>query len=138
MRTQCPSPSRTAPSSAPTSCPRNSLPDRGFGRAPLAAPEARAAEAAEAALDRAGLAEPAADPSDPADPETALRAAAAAAQGRSAVVAAMAADRLALVFDRDRSSVLTEIADRHGCAPEDVAVTAIDWYVDALLGDTVA
>ncbi|MEO1329393.1 MAG: hypothetical protein AAFW46_07015 [Pseudomonadota bacterium] len=73
------------------------------------------------------------------DPIDALLGAIDAAEAaQSGVLCASAADRLGLVFDAQRSDLLRAIARQAACLPEDVAITAIDWYMDALLGDASA
>lgn len=75
-------------------------------------------------------------PTGPAAAIGALRQAiGAAGRLRVGVVSASQDRRFALVLDPQRSAHLSDIARRTGCAPEDVAITAIDWYVDALAGD---
>lgn len=39
-----------------------------------------------------------------------------------------------ITLDQARSSIVQETAARMGCGPEDVLVTALDWYLEALFG----
>lgn len=43
--------------------------------------------------------------------------------------------RQAMLFDAHRSAELRAAAAEMGCAPEDVVVTALDWYLDALAAE---
>ena len=50
----------------------------------------------------------------------------------SQLLSSFSSGRLAIVFDRQRSDALVDAAEKSGCAPEDVVVTGLDWYLDAL------
>ncbi len=38
-----------------------------------------------------------------------------------------------MVIDAQRTEMIRDLAQSMGCAPEDVVVTALDWYLDALM-----
>jgi len=42
---------------------------------------------------------------------------------------------LSITFDPGRAAMLEQVSKQMGCSVDDVVVTAIDWYLDALLGD---
>lgn len=44
-------------------------------------------------------------------------------------------DVLHVTFDPGRAATLAQVSKQMGCSVDDVVVTAIDWYLDALLGD---
>lgn len=43
--------------------------------------------------------------------------------------------RLSVSFDESRSTLLNHVSRQMGCSIEDVVVTALDWYLDALFGE---
>ena len=45
------------------------------------------------------------------------------------------ADRTTVSFDESRSKLLEHVSRQMGCSVEDVVVTAVDWYLDALFGE---
>ena len=42
---------------------------------------------------------------------------------------------LTITFDESRATLLTHVSKQMGCSIDDVVVTAIDWYLDALFGE---
>lgn len=52
--------------------------------------------------------------------------------GGEQILSSLSAGRLAILFDRGRSEALLAQAARSDCAPEDVIVTGLDWYLEAL------
>ena len=42
---------------------------------------------------------------------------------------------LTITFDESRATLLTHVSKQMGCTIDDVVVTAIDWYLDALFGE---
>jgi len=42
---------------------------------------------------------------------------------------------LSITFDEERAKLLTHVSKQMGCSVDDVVVTALDWYLDALFGD---
>lgn len=45
------------------------------------------------------------------------------------------AGRVTISFDDSRSTLLKHVSRQMGCSAEDVVVTALDWYLDALFGE---
>lgn len=43
--------------------------------------------------------------------------------------------KVTVTFDESRSTLLNHVSRQMDCAPEDVVVTALDWYLDALFGE---
>jgi len=43
--------------------------------------------------------------------------------------------RISVSFDESRSTLLNHVSRQMGCSVEDVVVTALDWYLDALFGE---
>ncbi len=59
-----------------------------------------------------------------------------AEQAVDAPTATVADDgKVTLTFDESRSTLLNHVSRQMDCAPEDVVVTALDWYLDALFGE---
>lgn len=52
--------------------------------------------------------------------------------GDGSLLSALSNGRLAVLFDRQRTAALEAQAATARCAPEDVLVTGVDWYLDAL------
>jgi|GEM_PF-3204436 len=44
-------------------------------------------------------------------------------------------DSLSVTFDAGRAAMLNQVSAQMGCTVDDVVVTAIDWYLDALFGE---
>ncbi len=42
---------------------------------------------------------------------------------------------ITLTFDNSRSTLLNHVSHKMDCSPEDIVVTALDWYLDALFGE---
>ncbi len=42
---------------------------------------------------------------------------------------------LTITFDKSRATLLSHVSKQMGCSIDDVVVTAIDWYLDALFGE---
>ena len=43
--------------------------------------------------------------------------------------------RISISFDESRSTLLNHVSRQMGCSVDDVVVTALDWYLDALFGE---
>lgn len=53
----------------------------------------------------------------------------------AAVAEESADDRVTLTFDESRSTLLNHVSRQMDCTVDDVVVTALDWYLDALFGE---
>lgn len=50
-------------------------------------------------------------------------------------VAGLAGDGLSIAFDAGRAATLEQVSQQMGCSVDDVVITAVDWYLDALFGE---
>ena len=42
---------------------------------------------------------------------------------------------VSVTFDESRSTLLSHVSRQMNCSVDDVVVTALDWYLDALFGE---
>lgn len=102
------------------------------------APKADRAQEVDAAAVDAVAANPAptsvdgAAAADVAQLEALMADAAAGEASDDSLLSALSGGRLAVLFDRRRTAALEAQAAAAHCAPEDVLVTGVDWYLDAL------
>lgn len=59
----------------------------------------------------------------------------AVSSGRSPIADEDSEGRISVSFDESRSTLLNHVSRQMGCSVEDVVVTALDWYLDALFGE---
>jgi len=55
--------------------------------------------------------------------------------GKAAAQEPASGEPLTVTFDPDRAATLEQVSKQMGCSIDDVVVTAVDWYLDALLED---